>query len=364
MNTNLAKAADLITAYITSNVPVNLLGSPGMGKSDVVKQVAESLNLMVIDFRLSTADPTDLSGIPFIHNGRSAYMPNEAFPLTTDTIPLKFDKDNNPVMIPVMDETGNPVMKQASYSGWLLFLDEITNAPMAVQAAAYQLILDRQVGQNKLHPAVRIMSAGNKITDGAAVTGEMSTALKSRMAHINIELHIETWLDWALTASVSHEITSFIKFKPTELYRFDPKAASDTFPCPRTWGMADSVLKTMGMQHPDLLNLLSGVLSDGAATEFVNYCKNFVGLPTYADIVRDPLHTPVPEGMSTLYALSGSIGAQATKDTVAKVMQYVARMPREFQLRTFNDFTKRDPKLVVVTEVREWLTANAKHMIK
>ena len=116
MRTTLDKAAVLITQFINSNTPVNLLGSPGVGKSDVIKQVAEQLNLKVIDFRLSTADPTDLSGIPFISNGRSAYMPNEAFPLATDTIPNR--------------EDGTP------YNGWLLFLDEITNAPMAVQAAA------------------------------------------------------------------------------------------------------------------------------------------------------------------------------------------------------------------------------------
>ena len=339
MKTKLSTAAVLIETFITSNVPVNLLGSPGLGKSDVIKQVAAKLNLKVIDFRLSTADPTDISGIPFIHNGRSAYMPNEAFPLHTDTVP-------------------------EGYSGWLLFLDEITNAPMAVQAASYQLILDRQVGQNKLHDNVRIVSAGNMIDDGAAVTGEMSTALKSRMAHINIELSLDDWLDWAMTANVHHSITSFIKFKPTSLYQFDPKIAADTYPCPRTWSMVNSIVANVGINNPQIQNLVSAVISDGPAVEFINYCKNFVGLPTYADIVKDPTKVDVPKEMSTLFALSGSIGAQTKKDTVADVMVYVERMPKEFQLRTFNDFTKRDPMLVTVPAVRNWLLANAKHMIK
>ena len=344
MRTTLDKAAVLITQFINSNTPVNLLGSPGVGKSDVIKQVAEQLNLKVIDFRLSTADPTDLSGIPFISNGRSAYMPNEAFPLATDTIPNR--EDDTP------------------YNGWLLFLDEITNAPMAVQAAAYQLILDRQVGQNKLHSAVKIVSAGNMLDDGAAVTGEMSTALKSRMAHINIEMSLEAWLDWALGANVHHSITSFIKFKPTALYQFDPKVAADTFPCPRTWGMVDSLIQTVGMNDKNLQALVSATISDGPAVEFINYCKNFVGLPTYADIVKNPETVDVPKEMSTLYALSGSIGAQTKKETVAEVMKFVDRMPKEFQLRTFNDFTKRDPMLVTVPAVRTWLLANAKNMIK
>lgn len=339
MKTTLDKAAPMIESFIQANVPVNLMGSPGLGKSDVIKQVAKKLGLKVIDFRLSTADPTDLTGLPFIDNGRSVFLPNVAFPVETDPVP-------------------------EGYNGWLLFLDEITNAPMAVQAAAYKLILDREVGLHNLHPQVKIVSAGNLIDDGAAVTGEMSTALKSRMAHINIEISIDAWLDWALSAGVHHSVTSFIKFKPTSLYQFDPKVDADTFPCPRTWGMVSSVIDTVGLNHPAILQMLSATISDGTATEFVNYCKNFVGLPTYQDIIRDPLGTPMPEGMSTMYALSGSIGAQTKKESVDKVMEFVGRMPKEFQLRTFNDFTKRDPTLVTVQAVRTWLTSNAKHMLR
>lgn len=339
MKTTLSKAAGLITAFVSTNIPVNLLGSPGVGKSDVIRQVADKLNLQVIDFRLSTCDPTDLSGIPFISNDRSRYMPNEAFPLQGDKIP-------------------------DGKSGWLLFLDEITNAPMAVQAAAYQLILDRQVGQHQIHDKVRIVSAGNLIDDGAAVTGEMSTALKSRMAHINIEVSIEDWLDWALTSGVHHSITSFIQFKPTSLYHFDKKSDADTFPCPRTWGMADKLVQSLGLNDPSIQSALSATISDGAATEFVNYCKNFVGLPTYQDILKDPENTPLPEEISAMYALSGSIGAQAEMNGMDKVMTYLNRMPKEFQLRTFTDFTKRSPQLVTHKGVREWLSANSKHMTR
>lgn len=111
MKTTLDKAASLIQSLIEANIPVNLIGSPGVGKSDTIKQVASALNLQVIDFRLSTADPTDLTGLPYIKDGRSVFLPNEAFPLETDEVPEGKD-------------------------GWLLFLDEISNAPMAVQAAA------------------------------------------------------------------------------------------------------------------------------------------------------------------------------------------------------------------------------------
>ena len=310
----------------------------------MIKQVAKELDLKVIDFRLSTCDPTDLSGIPFITGNRSAYMPNEAFPLVGDALPLKAD--------------GTP------YQGWLLFLDEITNAPMAVQAAAYQLVLDRQVGQNKLHPNVRIVSAGNLITDAAAVTGEMSTALKSRMAHINIEISVEDWLDWAMHAGVHHSITSFIKFKSTALYQFIPNGKDDTFPCPRTWAMLNDLITVVGINDANLQNLASATISDGMASEYTSFCKHFSNLPTYADIIANPSKIDIPKEMSTLYALSGSIGSQVKKESIAEVMTFIDRMPKEFQLRTFNDFTKRDTSLISLAPVRQWLTANAKSMIK
>ena len=234
---------------------------------------------------------------------------------------------------------------------------------MAVQAASYQLILDRQVGQNKLHDKVRIVSAGNMIDDGAAVTGEMSTALQSRMAHINIELSFDDWLDWAMSSNVHQSITSFIKFKPTSLYQFDPKTAADTYPCPRTWSMVNSIVANVGINNPQIQNLVSAVISDGAACDYINYCKNFVNLPTYEAIIADPLNVDIPKEMSTLYALSGSIGSQVTAQTIDPIMQYIGRMPQEFQLSTFHDFTKRDGKLVTLAPVRAWLVANAKHLL-
>lgn len=370
MKTTLKHAAAYITTYVQARVVPNLIGSPGIGKSDVIKQVAENLNLKLIDFRLSTCDPTDLTGLPFVNNGRSAYLPNEAFPLVGDELPKRFDKDGSPVMVasydafnqPILDANKQPVMVQATYAGWLLFLDEITNAPMAVQAAAYKLVLDRQVGLHDLHPKVEIACAGNSVDDNAAVQAEMSTALKSRMAHINIETSLKVWDEWACGAGVHHSITSFLKFKPEAFYKFDPKAKADTFPCPRTWGMVDKVVQTVGMQHPMLNDLLSGVISDGYAHEYISFTKHFTNLPVYADIVKNPSTETMPDNQSVLYALSGSIGAQATATDLPALITYLGRMPAEFQLRTFNDIMFRNPTFVGLPAAKAWLTANAKKM--
>lgn len=330
MNTTIAKAKQLILNFLKSDVPVNLIGSPGLGKSDVIKSIANELELQVIDLRLSTCDVTDLTGLPSItKDNRSVWAPNECFPVASDAIP-------------------------AGKKGWLLFLDEITNAPKSVQAAAYKLILDRQVGMFELHPMVYIVSAGNSMDDNAAVTEEMSTALKSRMAHINLQISVDDWLDWAMKANVHHSITSFIEFKRTALYDFRPNQAADTFPCPRTWHMAHKIVDTIGINDSNLQDMIAATIGDGTAHEYVNFTKYFSKLPTFAQIIANPEKVPVPEGTGPLYAIAGSIGSQIDLQTATEAWKYVLRLPMEFQMCVFLNTTKRSPAVAANKEVLAW----------
>ena len=106
-----SQATSMIAKYIQAKIVPMLTGSPGMGKSAIVKDIAKTYNLKLIDLRLSQCDPTDLMGFPSIQGQRAGYLPMETFPLEGDPIP-------------------------EGYSGWLLFLDEFNSASIAVQAAA------------------------------------------------------------------------------------------------------------------------------------------------------------------------------------------------------------------------------------
>jgi MoxR-like ATPase len=118
------------------------------------------------------------------------------------------------------------------YNGWLLFFDEINSAPKAIQASAYKLVLDRKVGQTKLHKNCAIVAAGNLETDGAIVE-EMSTALQSRMVHIELQVDVEQWVAWAQKKGIHHMITSYIQFKPGMLNTFKADHTDKTYACPR-----------------------------------------------------------------------------------------------------------------------------------
>ena len=240
-------------------------GSPGIGKSDAVKQIAARNRFKLIDIRLSQCDPTDLNGLPKLDGERSTYLPFDTFPLE-----------------------GEPLPK--GYNGWLLFLDEINAAPRSLQAAAYKLVLDRKVGNHNLHPNVVIMCAGNKETDNAVVN-PLSTALRSRFINLVVEPDYENWLKWAYNLpedrAMDFRIQAFISWKGNDgLYNFKPENTSDVYACPRTWEFMNRILKTIGDKANlrDYTELLYGTVGN-IAEEFISYADYCTKLPPFKDIL-------------------------------------------------------------------------------
>lgn len=169
--------------------------------------IAKTTNSKFVDVRLAQSDPTDLNGFPLVKDGQATFVPFDIFP--TEDTPLPKGK-----------------------SGWVIMLDELSSCAKAVQAAAYKIILDRMVGQHKLHPKVRILAAGNLETDNAHVL-KMSTALGSRMIHFQLKVDHGEWMNWAENNGILTSITSFLEFQKRALHLFDPKKIENTFPCPR-----------------------------------------------------------------------------------------------------------------------------------
>ena len=171
-----SKITSAISALIDSKIPSFLWGPPGIGKSSIVKQISTAKSLQFIDLRLSLMDPTDLKGIPFYdkHEHHSVWAPPSFLPKSGEGI---------------------------------LFLDELNSAPPAVQASAYQLILDRQVGEYKLPDGWAIVAAGNRETDRGVVY-KMPTPLANRFVHLEMEVDVNDWKDWAFSTGI--EVKTFL----------------------------------------------------------------------------------------------------------------------------------------------------------
>lgn len=339
MQVSYKQAKRMLVTYIKAGLVPMMEGSPGIGKSALAKWVAKEFNLLLIDMRLSQCDPTDLLGFPNSNGKKAFYVPMATFPLKGDPLPI------NP-------ETDEP------YSGWLLFLDEFNSANRAVQAAAYKLVLDRMVGQEELHPNVAIICAGNKETDGAIVE-PMSTALESRLVHIELVIDNQEWLDHTMEAGFDHRVGDFIKFKGNMLYTFKPDHTDKTYACPRTWEFASKLLgKISDITDKDVVPLLAGTLSEGVAREFLMFCRIYKDLPTIQDILDRPNSIAVPQEPSVLYALSGTLANHAKADNISDMMQFIDRLGKEFQVITLRETIRRSPPLMRSPAVAQWVSTN------
>ena len=331
-----SQAIQMISSYLKAKLVPLLIGSPGIGKSQIFAQIAEQYGLKLIDVRLSTCDVTDLTGFPKIENDKASYAPMDTFPLEGDPIP-------------------------PGYSGWMILFDEITSAVPALQAASYKILLDRKVGQYTLHKNVVMCAAGNKETDGAIVQ-PMSTALQSRLVHMELVTDMKEWLVWAAQNDVDPRITSYINFKPSQLYTFTPDHTDKTYACPRTWAFCDRVLKGSEFSDPLLLPMLAGTLSEGVAREFMGFCKIHENLPKLEAILKNPMGLAIPDEPSILFALTGSLSHHITEDTSDAVLSYVQRMPIEFQVICIRETVHRNRKLLGHPAVQKWVAKNAMEM--
>jgi len=279
----------------TVQLPVMMWGSPGIGKSALVKQVGVSQQRPVFDVRLALLDPTDLRGIPF-------YNPdtNTAEWAQASILPQVGGKD----LVVEIKKDGKEVFGKQENA--ILFLDEINAAPPVVQAAAYQLVLDRRIGDYILPDNVSLIAAGNREGD-KAVTFKMPTPLLNRFIHLEFEVEFEDWHEWAVLHGVEADIVGFLNFQKSKLNQFDAQSKSRAFPTPRSWEFASRVLDR-SIPNNILRHLIAGCVGEGAAIEFMSYREVYLKLPNPADVLDGKVKKMPTNELSAGYAMITSLG--------------------------------------------------------
>jgi len=304
-----------IREFIIDVVSVGLVpfirSSPGMGKSSIVRSVNNEYDMELIDHRLSTSAPEDLTGLPHFDNGKASFAPFDIFP--TKTTPLVQDKN-----------------------GWFLFLDEFNSAPKSVQAAAYKLILDRKVGQHDLHERVRVVAAGNLDTD-RAIVNPLSTAMMSRLIHLELVLDFDIWMqDVALKDKWDERIIAFLSWLPARLMDFRPDHNDVTFCCPRTWEFMNKLIKGKEVTQAKAA-LYSGTITSGVATEFITFTKIYENLPHIEDIILAPEGISIPHDRALQYAVITHIMGKINAQNFEALTRYVNRFSSEFKVLFFRN---------------------------
>ncbi|MGD9385941.1 MAG: AAA family ATPase [Thioalkalispiraceae bacterium] len=288
------------------HTPVMLWGPPGVGKSQIIAQVAEKQSVPLIDIRLSQMEPSDLRGIPFRE---------------TDVVEWAI-----PAMLPDAMRHGEK---------GILFLDEITSAPPSVSAAAYQLILDRRLGNYVIPDGWAIFAAGNRQGD-RGVTYTMPAPLANRFSHFDVEVNTDDWVAWAYQNNIDDRVIAFVRFRPELLFDFDPAHNPMAFPSPRSWEFAHRALQKFENQGDLLLGALQACIGQAAGIELKAFIDNLDQLPDLDAIVRGE-EVSAPKEVDLQYAVATALVGRAirSKDsddaqTVhGHILNYASKFPQK-----------------------------------
>lgn len=324
------------------HTPVMLWGPPGVGKSQIVAQVAARHRVPVIDIRLSQMEPSDLRGIPF----RSGEHVEWAIP----------------AMLPDAERHG---------AQGILFLDEITSAAPTVSAAAYQLILDRRLGNYEVPEGWAIFAAGNRQGD-RGVTYSMPAPLANRFSHFEFEVNLDDWVAWAWANGVDERVIAFLRFRPELLFDFDPAHNPVAFPSPRSWEFAHRALQKFGDRPDVLVGSLQACVGPAAGIELHAFVENLDNLPDMDAITRGE-EVPVPKAVDLQYAVASSlvgraIRARAEADGTAvmgHILDYAGRFPqREMGVMLVSDLHRAvGESLFSVPQFQDWASQVADVML-
>lgn len=341
------KLSFLYSSVINNKLPVKtapsvmLWGPPGVGKSQAVRQIAKNIEestkrkVHVTDVRLLLFNPIDLRGIPTANADKT---------LAVWLKPQIFQMDDSEGVINI------------------LFLDEISAAPQSVQAAAYQITLDRVVGEHKLPENCIVIAAGNRTTD-KSVAFKMPKALANRLMHFEIEGSFNSWKEWAISFGINDKVIGFLSFKQNYLMGFDSGSDDLAFPTPRAWEMVSNLLNGVDGDIENMYSLIAGIVGSGVAVEFRTWNAVYKDLPDIKDIF-DGKMTAVPKSTDAMYALISAMTAFARshKDDLQRIansIKYSGMMPPDFGVVLLKDYMyiEKDykKKLIKIPEFNKWM---------
>ena len=251
------------------------LGAPGVGKSQIIRQIGKKYGFKVIDIRLAQMSEVEIGGLIY---------PNES---RTKTVWL------SPEILPDEERDGKNT---------ILLLDEITSCTKRVQVAAYQLILDRRIGQYQLPEGTFVVALGNR-EDDDGVYIQLAGPLADRFEIHYIEPSFEDWKnDFALKNNVHPYVIGYLTFKPSALHNQKEEGGSMVFATPRSWVRVSDILHfDSDVNKPVIRHKIIGNVGEVEGTQFVEYCKKHANLVTADDFLEGKAEAPgAPEEASIL----------------------------------------------------------------
>ncbi len=281
-----------------------LHGRPGIGKTEIVQQLAARAGATLFDLRLTTIEPQDLRGLPYYDHEtqRTIWYRPEDLP----------------------DDPARPSV---------LFLDELTAAPPALQPTVYGLLQERRIGRHHLPDSCFVVAAGNGPEDGA-IAYEMGTALSDRLIHLSLRASASDWVEnFALARGLHPAVPAFIRARPDLLETTaETLQRGQVIACtPRSWARVSAIISTVPDRRlRDVM--IAGTVGEASAAEFALVADEIASALRVDEMIAAsdpwPLYPATLHGLTALaYALIGAANP-ATLPAVIRLMAGIGQVHR------------------------------------
>lgn len=288
---------------------IMLRGAPGVGKSTIVRSVANKLGIGFIDVRLAQMERVDFAGLPSVKDG-----------VTEWNVPAFWPRDPK--------------------SKGIILLDEITSAPSDCQVAAYSVVLDRRIPNSNyvLPNGWLIVAAGNRTCDRAVVK-TMSSALANRFVHFEVEANSEDWVKWAVLNEINPAVIGFINYRPALLFKMEGQNLEQGWPSPRSWERVSNCINMFNGSTDLLRKVVYGLIGNGVGVEFMEFFKMSAEFDSILEVMtNDKAEFELPDKADRRYAVASAViyhlwNGKNEKDTEARVNGFykiLMKMPNDF----------------------------------
>lgn len=295
--------------------PILIHSSPGVGKSSIVRQVAKKLGIGFVDVRLAEMESVDIRGLPSVDNEKGVMKWNA---------PDFWPRDPN--------------------SKGIIFLDELTSCDKSCQVAAYELILDRKIGDfYKVPDGWYIVSAGNLTTD-RAVALTMSSALSNRFLHVELNVDDEQWRKWAFSNNIHASVIGYIAYKPNSLFNMEKENLERGWPSPRSWERVSQMTNIYGSNEEILRKVVYGLVGPAKGIEYIEFHKLARKFENVLDMMlgKAPIKIPIKNDeryamcATMLYVMWRGKNDADEKQRLDGFFKIVKELPPEFIMMCIN----------------------------
>jgi hypothetical protein len=235
------------------------------------------------------------------------------------------------------------------------------------QAACYQLVLDRALGDYRLPDGWSVLAAGNPASE-RGVSYSMPRPLLNRFLHLTLEPDLGEWCIWAGKAGIRPEIIAFLRFRTELLHDSTVRSGVNAWPTPRSWEMVSKAMDgidarksaiTADVYEMLLMHLIQGAVGDGVAAEFIGFLNLFHALPSIDEILLNPTGAPLPSDPSAQIAIATALGRRITDSSIAKAKVYLERLPDELQVLSMRDALLRDRAIATTSEFTQFAVTHS-----